>query len=119
MDVKPRPLSCMKKLSLTCEIKLQIHRLGIEKTLPAGPRELCRQLARPCSWPGDRGQELGQSQKVLQRVGGMKQPAGRDAAAMGNCPEQPAGISRRGEKMERASGICQAHAASPLLLSVA
>lgn len=39
MDVKPRPLSCMKKLSLTCEIKLQIHRPGIEKTLPAGPRE--------------------------------------------------------------------------------
>lgn len=38
MDVKPRPLSCMKKLSLTCEIKLQIHRPGIEKTLPAGPR---------------------------------------------------------------------------------
>lgn len=39
MDVKPRPLSCMKKLSLTCEIKLQIHRLGIEETLPSGPRE--------------------------------------------------------------------------------
>lgn len=92
MDVKPRPLSCMKKLSLTCEIKLQIHRPGIEKTLPAGPREavsspagrwqgpgealgplrcqgraaqssrpavchgrgreLCRERAWPCSWPG-------------------------------------------------------------------
>lgn len=39
MDVKPCPLSCMKKLSLTCEIKLQIHRPGIEETLPAGPRE--------------------------------------------------------------------------------
>lgn len=53
MDVKPRPLSCMKKLSLTCEIKLQIHRPGIEKTLPAGPREAGSSPAGRWQGPGE------------------------------------------------------------------
>lgn len=156
MDVKPRPLSCMKKLSLTCEIKLQIHRPGIEKTLPAGPREagsspagrwqgpgdalgvlrcrgraagssrpavchgrgrdLCRELAWPCSWPGDRRQALDQSEKALQGVearrresGGMRQrwelvPSRQQA------PPGSAGEKRWRELVEYV--FCQTHAAS-------
>lgn len=130
---------------MTCEIKLQIHRPGIEKTLPAGPREagsspagrwqgpgeapgrprcrgraagrsrpavhggpgrgLCPEPAWPCSRRGDRGEALGHSEKVLQGEGGEGQGAGRDAAAVGGCPEQPAGTSRRREGRRQMMGF--------------
>lgn len=71
MDVKPRPLSRMKKLPLTCEIKLQIHTEGTE-----GPSPLLHS--------GDRGTGRGGGQPeplaVRAPSGGSSGAALRSAA---------------------------------------
>lgn len=63
MDVKPRPLSRMKKLPLTCEIKLQIHTAGTEGPSPllhSGDRGTCGRGGGEAGASGGavRGQQL-------------------------------------------------------------
>ncbi|KAM6071434.1 uncharacterized protein LJ206_010001 [Theristicus caerulescens] len=96
MDVKPRPLSCMKKLSLTCEIKLQIHRPGIEETLPAGPREAGSSPAG--RWQGS-GEAPGQP-RCRGRAAGRSRPAARRGPGRGLCPEPAWPCSRWGDRGE-------------------
>lgn len=139
MDVKPRPLSCMKKLPLTCEIKLQIHRPGIEKTLPAGPREAGSSPAGLWQGPGEalgllssgagdegsallmaRGQALHQSevlQEALREPGGMRQRWELSRAASGHLPEVREG--KDGENFWNMSSAGHTLHPPQLLLSLA
>lgn len=82
MDVKPRPLSCMKKLPLTCEIKLQIHRPGIERTLPAGPREAGSSPAGRWQAPA----EAPRRPRCRGRAAGRSHPAARGGPGRGAWP---------------------------------
>lgn len=99
MDVKPRPLSCMKKLPLTCEIKLQIHRPGIERTLPAGPREAGSSPAGRWRAPA----EAPRRPRCRGRAAGRSRPAARRGPGRGAWPRACVALRTVGGTGERPS----------------